>query len=117
MKMDTAGAFDFSTWTLEAGQRTRSPAAPPSARDLPTRRTPSTTRRGTPSSGSGWRGCRRARGGRRDEDRHEAEHPAEDREGRQKASRSRGIGDEVTEASAWYESVYGTGAKARDKTS
>jgi hypothetical protein len=114
MKLGNAGSFDFSNWTLELGK----PAfqgAKPSHGDLmdvadtvyhETRHAEQWFRIARLQAGKGWTAWKIAT---------KLSIPLKIAKAAV-ASKLVGAGAEVTEASSWYESVYGTGRKHRRKT-
>jgi hypothetical protein len=113
-KMDDAGRFSFSTWTLTLGTEAFAAAAPSSAEIMDaadtvyheTRHAEQWFRMARLKAGAGWKAAKIA---------FKMSIPLKIAKAAEKAPLT-GVGDEVTEASAWYESVYGKGAKARNKT-
>ena len=114
MKLGNAGSFDFSSWTLELGK----PAfegPKPSHGDLmetadtvyhETRHAEQWFRMARLQAGKGWSASKIST---------KLSIPLKVAKAAVK-SKLVGTGTEVTEASAWYENVYGTGRKARSKT-
>jgi hypothetical protein len=113
-KMDDSGRFSFSTWTLTLGTEAFAAAAPSSAEIMDaadtvyheTRHAEQWFRMARLKAGAGWKAAKIA---------YKMSIPLKIAKAAEKAPLT-GVGDEVTEASAWYESVYGKGAKARNKT-
>jgi hypothetical protein len=114
MKMSNAGSFDFSNWTLELGKSAFT-GAKPSHGDLldvadtvyhETRHAEQWFRIARLQAGKGWSATKIST---------KLSIPLKIAKAA-KANPLTGTGTDVTEAASWYESVYGTGRKARKKT-
>lgn len=113
-KMDDLGRFSFSTWTLTLGKDAFAAAAPSSAEIMDaadtvyheTRHAEQWFRMARLQAGKGWKPAKIAV---------KLSIPLKIAKAAAAAPLT-GTSLEATEASAWFESVYGTGAKARGKT-